>query len=77
MEELIVSAVVEIARGLGKQTIAECAEDEETVAYLRAAGVDHAQGFHLGRPVPVAEVLAELSRRWRSSSGPAAGSPAR
>jgi EAL domain-containing protein (putative c-di-GMP-specific phosphodiesterase class I) len=53
---------VTIARGLGKQTIAECVEDEETLELLRAYGVDYAQGYHVGRPGPVEELgLAPLA----------------
>jgi diguanylate cyclase (GGDEF)-like protein len=53
-DQLTVKAIVQIARGLGKQTIAEFVEDEETTQMLREYGVDMAQGFHLGRPVDVA-----------------------
>jgi diguanylate cyclase (GGDEF)-like protein len=57
-DQLVVKAIVEIARGLGKRTIAEFVEDEETTKMLREYGVDMAQGFHLGRPVDAAETLA-------------------
>jgi len=53
---LVVQSVVAIARGLGKRTIAEYVGDRETLELLRGYGVDFAQGFHLGRPVPVAEI---------------------
>ncbi len=53
-DRLTVKAIVEIARGLGKTTIAEFVEDEETVTMLRDYGVDMAQGYHLGRPVDAA-----------------------
>ena len=49
----LVKAVVNLAHGFGKQTIAEGVEDEWTVQLLREYGVDFAQGFHLGRPAPV------------------------
>ena len=57
-DQLVVKAIVEIARGLGKRTIAEFVEDEHTENLLREYGVDMAQGFHLGRPVDLAEGLA-------------------
>jgi diguanylate cyclase (GGDEF)-like protein len=57
-DQLTVKAIVEIARGLGKRTIAEFVEDEETRTLLQEYGVDMAQGFHLGKPVDVAEGLA-------------------
>jgi diguanylate cyclase (GGDEF)-like protein len=57
-DQLTVKAIVQIARGLGKTTIAEFVEDEDTTRMLREYGVDMAQGFHLGRPVAAAEELA-------------------
>jgi diguanylate cyclase (GGDEF)-like protein/PAS domain S-box-containing protein len=54
--QLVVRAVVEIARGLGKKTIAEFVGDDKTVELLRHYGVDYAQGFHVGRPKPIAEL---------------------
>lgn len=57
-DQLTVKAIVDIARGLGKRTIAEFVEDEATTQMLREYGVDMAQGFHLGRPVDAAEALA-------------------
>jgi diguanylate cyclase (GGDEF)-like protein len=56
-DQLTVKAIVEIARGLGKTTIAEFVQDDETIQMLREYGVDMAQGFHLGRPVDAAEGL--------------------
>lgn len=50
MDQHLVKAMVEVARGLGKETIAECVGDEETLQVLRECGVDYAQGYHIGRP---------------------------
>ena len=49
-DQLTVQAIVQIARGLGKTTIAEFVDDEATLELLRDFGVDYAQGFHIGRP---------------------------
>jgi diguanylate cyclase (GGDEF)-like protein len=56
-DQLTVQAIVQIARGLGKTTIAEYVQDDATIQMLREYGVDMAQGYHLGRPVDVAEAL--------------------
>jgi diguanylate cyclase (GGDEF)-like protein len=56
-DQLTVQAIVQIARGLGKTTIAEYVQDDVTAQMLREYGVDMAQGYHLGRPVAVAEAL--------------------
>ncbi len=57
-DQLTVQAIVQIARGLGKTTIAEFVQDDVTAQMLREYGVDMAQGYHLGRPVDVDEALA-------------------
>ena len=60
-DQLLVQAVVDIARGLGTQTVAEFVGDDATVELLRQLGVDYGQGYHLGRPVAVEELLPSLS----------------
>jgi len=56
-DQLFVQAIIDVARGLGKQTIAEFVEDEETLRILRELGVDYAQGYYIGRPgeLPIAD----------------------
>ncbi len=51
----VVQAVVQLAAGLGKQTVAEGVEDDETLALLKTYGVDYAQGFGIGPPKPLDE----------------------
>ncbi len=53
--QLVVRSLVDLAQGLGKDTVAEFVGDEQTLELLRSFGVDYAQGFHVGRPVPIAE----------------------
>jgi diguanylate cyclase (GGDEF)-like protein/PAS domain S-box-containing protein len=55
-DQLVVQAVADIARGLGKSTIAEFVGDDDTVSVLRDCGVDLAQGYHLGRPGPASQL---------------------
>ncbi len=62
VDKHLVTAMVTLAGSLGKQTIAEFVEDEETLDILRAIGVDCAQGFHIGRPSPLEDVLEALRR---------------
>jgi PAS domain S-box-containing protein len=49
----LVKAIVGLAQDFGYQTIAEGVEDAETLALLKDYGVDYAQGFHLGSPLPI------------------------
>ena len=53
----LVSAIVEIARGLRIRTVAEFVEDRETFDLCRELGVDFAQGYYIGRPRPTSEVF--------------------
>ncbi len=46
----IVEAIVSLAQNLGMKTIAEWAEDFETVETLAEIGVDYVQGFVVARP---------------------------
>jgi EAL domain-containing protein (putative c-di-GMP-specific phosphodiesterase class I) len=57
-DQLLIRAAVDIARGLGKRTIAEYVGDDDTVALLRELGVDYGQGFHIGKPAPLVTSLA-------------------
>lgn len=51
-DQLVVRALVELARGMGVRTIAEYVTDRPTLTLLRRYGVDYAQGFELGKPHP-------------------------
>jgi EAL domain-containing protein (putative c-di-GMP-specific phosphodiesterase class I) len=57
-DQLVVQALVSVARGMGKQTIAEYVGDEPTMRLLRDYGVDYAQGFEVGRPRGQVETFA-------------------
>lgn len=50
IDQLLVSALAGVARGLGARTVAEWVSDEATIELLRSYGVDYAQGFAVGEP---------------------------
>jgi diguanylate cyclase (GGDEF)-like protein/PAS domain S-box-containing protein len=54
-DQLTVKAIVQIAHGLGKRTVAEFVGDEPTLRMLGRFGVDFAQGYYTGRPAAVAD----------------------
>lgn len=58
--ESMVRAIAQLAGSMGLATVAEYAETPEIVARLTALGVDMGQGFALGRPMPLADLLEEL-----------------
>ena len=65
VDQHLVRSMVEIARALGKETIAEFVEDAETLELVRRYGLDHAQGFEVGRPQPAAELLPQRETTGR------------
>jgi diguanylate cyclase (GGDEF)-like protein len=60
VDRALVGAVVGVAHQLGIRTVAEHVDRAPVVEQLRRLGVDDGQGFHLGRPRPLREVLAAL-----------------
>ena len=50
-------AVVSMAKAVGFELIAECVEMKETLAQLREAGVDYAQGFGIQVPAPISLII--------------------
>jgi len=57
----LVRSLSQIARALGKSTVAEGVESEEVARILASIGIDHAQGFALHQPEPL-EVLVAATR---------------
>jgi diguanylate cyclase (GGDEF)-like protein len=57
--EAIVRSIIELARNLGLETVAEGVEDERVSARLTGYGCDYVQGFALARPMP-----ADAMLRW-------------
>ncbi len=60
LSEAIVQAVVGIAKVKGAATIAEYVEDGAIFTRAKELGVDFGQGFGIGRPEPLADVLDRM-----------------
>ncbi|HEY3681368.1 MAG TPA: bifunctional diguanylate cyclase/phosphodiesterase, partial [Bradyrhizobium sp.] len=52
----VIASTLALAQGLGIMTTAEGIETEEQFNYMRKAGIDLAQGYLFGRPVPAAQL---------------------
>ena len=59
-DQLVVEAIVGIAKGMGKKTVAAFVTDKDIADRLRRSGVDYAQCFHIGVPRPVSETFAHI-----------------
>jgi EAL domain-containing protein (putative c-di-GMP-specific phosphodiesterase class I) len=55
-DEAIVRSTIELAHNLGLRAIAEGVEDQPTLDRLRELGCDHAQGYFMGRPMPLLQL---------------------
>lgn len=63
-DQLFVNSLVQLAKNMKMQTVAEWVRDEETAAFLTEAGVDYLQGFYFGKPRLVdASVLLDNGAR--------------
>ena len=58
--QLVVKALVDVAKGTGAETIAVFASDDEALRMLRELGVGYAQGHKVGRPRPIADALSAV-----------------
>jgi len=53
VDQTLVKSMTEVARTLGKRTVAEFVENSETLILLKEYGVDYAQGYYVGKPLPL------------------------
>lgn len=60
VDRALVESVVTVAGRLGMRTVAEHTDRPALVKTLRSLGVDLAQGFYLGRPRPLDELLRDI-----------------
>jgi diguanylate cyclase (GGDEF)-like protein len=70
------AAVVQLARALDLEVVAEGIEREEQAARLEVIGAQHGQGYLFGRPVPAEVVMAMLHEREALADGLAAAAAA-
>jgi EAL domain-containing protein (putative c-di-GMP-specific phosphodiesterase class I) len=63
--EAIVRSIIDLARNLGLETVAEGVEDERVSERLVGLGCDYVQGFAIARPMPARDML-----RWLLSYAP-------
>jgi EAL domain-containing protein (putative c-di-GMP-specific phosphodiesterase class I) len=54
-DQLFVNAIKSVAQGMGIKTIAEFVENKIILDALTEMGVDYAQGYHIGKPMPEPE----------------------
>jgi diguanylate cyclase (GGDEF)-like protein len=63
-DELIVESTIHLAHSLSLKVVAEGVENAALIDRLSSMGCDEAQGYHIGRPMPLAQIdewMAESS----------------
>lgn len=65
-DQVLVRALVTIAKAFGQKTVAEFVDNEHVLAVLDELSVDYAQGYHIAKPMPYLHV-------WSISGGEQVG----
>ncbi len=61
-DAVLVRATIQLAHQLGLTVVAEGVETETALMTLIGLGCDQAQGYHIGRPMMIADVMAALDK---------------
>jgi diguanylate cyclase (GGDEF)-like protein/PAS domain S-box-containing protein len=61
--DIIATAVLQLARALGVEAVAEGVETPEQADHLRSLGYEQAQGFHFARPMAPGDIAAAIEAR--------------
>src|SRR5690349_10647251 len=68
--EAIARIVIDLARNLGLESVAEGVENEQTWGALRAMGCDIAQGYYLSQPLPADRIVPLIERGMPATALP-------
>ncbi len=69
VDQALVRSMAEVARALGKLTVAEFVENEKVLGLVRDMGIDFAQGYQIGRPLPIEELFPSAVRTGEIEAG--------
>lgn len=61
VDRTIVRSIVDLGHQLGYRVTAEGVDNQPALDFLRSIGCDHAQGYHIARPLPVAQIRALIA----------------
>ena len=68
ISESMVAAITQVAKVMKLETVAEYVENEAAHKLIAEIGVDYAQGYFVGMPVPLEDVLQQLSASRQAST---------
>jgi EAL domain-containing protein (putative c-di-GMP-specific phosphodiesterase class I) len=73
--ESTIQAIAQLARAMSLTTVAEYVETDEIRYRIAKLGVDYGQGFAIGKPLPIADVLEQLPLYAAVADGPLENNP--
>lgn len=62
-DRIMVNSTIQLAHSLGRKVVAEGVESQEILDHLRHMRCDFVQGYHTGRPAPLAALLERLNMK--------------
>ncbi len=68
VSQTMVDAMCRIGKTMELTMVAEFVGDDTTRKALASIGIDYVQGFHIGKPIPIEEILDCLENRARAES---------
>jgi diguanylate cyclase (GGDEF)-like protein/PAS domain S-box-containing protein len=63
VDQALVKSMIEVIQAIGKKAIAEYVENEAIIKLLIDMGIDYAQGYHIGQPQPVENLIVQPLQR--------------
>lgn len=72
VDHTMVDAINQLGHVMGLKTIAEFVETQDVLESLRILDVDYAQGYFIGRPIPLQEVCYEVTKETDQDGAPEA-----
>lgn len=66
MDHLMVRSINDLARQMGKKTVAEFVENTRIIDQLVELEVDYAQGYIIGKPKPLGDLVQELMYKQKA-----------
>lgn len=70
MDHLMVRSINDLAKQMGKRTVAEFVENTRIIDQLMELGVDYAQGYIIGKPMPLQQLVSDLMSENKVSTKP-------
>ncbi len=71
-DQILVRAMSDVAKGFGKKLVAEYVENDAILELLAEYGIDYAQGYAIGKPMPPEAVFPADPGEAHAPAGPGA-----